>query len=319
MSRVLFVILFLMLLTAPTESPAIAQNDIVTLLEGQFNDLPGVLDSTVFVLPENVTAEVFVEPGYNTVATASAKLDITFTAGALQRSRYFFGVILDDGIEAVDYVRSRLGVDRDWTATRLGMTAGRPQATATPRLPATPRPQATLSLGVEPTSEIGETVIPLELTKWVLNIVPAPVFAAPDRNSLSLLELEVGENVAVTGVVSGEAINNNEVWYQVEIDGQTGYIHTMYLTTDAERAERGTGFVPTIYVVSSQQNINARESADTRSVVVTSISPRSRVQVLDAVDGVSVSNSTVWYEVLIAGEIAYVHSSLLRLETTENE
>lgn len=72
-----------------------------------------------------------------------------------------------------------------------------------------------------------------------------------------------------------------------------------------------TAFVTQTMYVSSTGLINVRACERRACNAITSLSPGVEVDVIGQIQGDSVSGDSLWYQVMIDGEIAYIHSSLL--------
>lgn len=72
------------------------------------------------------------------------------------------------------------------------------------------------------------------------------------------------------------------------------------------------------YFVSGSSRVNVRACAQLDCRIVTVLDPGSQVTVVDSVVGNAVGGNTTWFEVEIAGETAYVHSSLLSATAPES-
>ena len=68
---------------------------------------------------------------------------------------------------------------------------------------------------------------------------------------------------------------------------------------------------PDLFQVNSETVINARSAPSTTANVAGVLQPGGIVEVIDAVEGSLVSGNSIWYLIKIAGNDAYVHSSLL--------
>ena len=66
-----------------------------------------------------------------------------------------------------------------------------------------------------------------------------------------------------------------------------------------------------LFQVNSENVINARSAPSTTSNVAGVLQPSEAVEVIEAVEGSLVGGNSIWYRILIAGQDAYIHSSLL--------
>jgi uncharacterized protein YgiM (DUF1202 family) len=122
------------------------------------------------------------------------------------------------------------------------------------------------------------------------------------------------------------ATSQTGTWYRVVTEsGEVGWIASQLLdlndsgvfgnpptaqTTISTRVSNTARRGSTFYVIGNGR-VNARETTNTNSGVVDTLPYGSSVEVVGEVTGENVSGSTVWYEVLINGEVAYIHGSLL--------
>jgi SH3-like domain-containing protein len=287
-----------------------AQSADQLLLEHLYEGLDGVITvHSIAVFPDRIEVYGFVAPSYKILATAERMLQIALATTNLDVRDYFFLVILDDGYEAVEYFWSSFD---EWTTTPL-------RRTAIHTLTTTPQQQADAISIPARLREAMDSIFPVAVTKFVLNRLSAPVHILPSPASSERFRLHSYQPVEVTGVAQGDPVDENPIWYQVLISGEVGFIHSRYLASDRARAEAGTAFIPAVYVVATRDNVNVRRAASTAAQVITVVRSGTRVQVLDEVEGTAVANTTSWYEVLVNGALAYVHSSLLAPEQASGQ
>jgi|GEM_PF-6096339 hypothetical protein len=85
-------------------------------------------------------------------------------------------------------------------------------------------------------------------------------------------------------------------------------------STPTRPSQSGTS-TEQFYTVVASQAVNVRSEPSTSASVVTSLRPDTIVDVVDEVEGSAVSGNTIWYEIELDGDIAYIHSSLVQLRT----
>ncbi len=111
-------------------------------------------------------------------------------------------------------------------------------------------------------------------------------------------------------VVDGPVDADDTSWYQIEVDGVSGYVTSEFL---ADAATEGTFEADTIVYVNTD-TLNLRDSADINSDVITQLSANTQATVLD---GPTDANGHSWYQVDVDGETGWAARDFLALAPAE--
>ena len=142
---------------------------------------------------------------------------------------------------------------------------------------------------VDPTQPTPTPAANTLLATAVLNVRPEP-----NKDKEPIATVEVGTELTYTGVSNG--------WYQVQYQGQTGYVSADYIQ---DLAEPGT-----VLVLSANTELNVRSSPTTDSQVLTTVKSGDRMVSLGLSDG--------WYTIRYNDGRAYVSADYVTVVRTIN-
>jgi cell wall-associated NlpC family hydrolase len=119
--------------------------------------------------------------------------------------------------------------------------------------------------------------------------------SAPSTDSTVYKTLKPGTAVDIISQV-------NKYWYQISVDGKTGYASTDYIskTTSPAQPSAGTGVV--------ERSVNFRSAPSTSSTVYRLLKPGTTFQVLEQVN-------SYWLHISVDGQAGYVSTSYVRIES----
>ena len=105
-----------------------------------------------------------------------------------------------------------------------------------------------------------------------------------DGNQTVYGRVNRGTTVEILAEVTGTAVGGDTTWYKIRFEGQTLYVHSSLVETNAKAAQLTS-------------NANVRSTPSTNSHIYGTAKSGSSVNVLDKVNGTSVGGNTEWYKV----------------------